>query len=460
LIAGAYRQPEFASSRSSWLKTIVNTINFAADFFAILFFCPSIKLQTFRAESMSLHWKTRIEQRFAQRREQQLWRERVLLQSPQGTRIVVGGRELLNFSSNDYLGLANHPRLRTSAIKAVEQWGCGSGASHLVCGHSELHEQLETELAQFVGAEKSVLFSTGYMANLAIPQTFLTRHDQVVTDKLNHASLIDGAVSASNHAKVARYPHGDWEAAQVHLENSHSGLQMLLTDGVFSMDGDLAPLPQLSAISQKQLALLVVDDAHGFGVLGTMGAGTLEHFQIPVREHILMMGTLGKAAGSFGAFVAGDRIWIDALVQFARTYIYTTALPPVVAAMALEALAIFRDEPDRRNRLHKNVDHFRNLAKNFDLELGESQTPIQPVFPKRETASESANTNSTQFIVHLSQRLRQQGFLVMPIRPPTVPVGTDRLRVTLTSEHTQSEIEALVTAIADCVNGLKAEQHR
>jgi 8-amino-7-oxononanoate synthase len=409
---------------------------------------------------MPLHWKNWLEERLAQRREQSLWRQRSLLESPQGSRVVVGGREMLNFCSNDYLGLANHPRLREAAIKAIEQWGCGSGASHLICGHAEVHEQLETELAQFVGAEKAVLFSTGYMANLAIPQTFLTRHDQVVTDKLNHASLLDGAFSAANGAKLARYPHGDWKAAEAWLDKFQDGRQMVLTDGVFSMDGDLAPLRQLSALAEKHQALLIVDDAHGFGVLGTTHAGSLEHCKIPVSKHVLMMGTLGKAAGCFGAFVAGDALWIDGLIQFARTYIYTTALPPAMAAIALQALTIFRDEPDRAERVCKNVLYFRALAKEAELELGDSKTPIQPVFLKRSGVFDCTRQGPTEYMVRLSQRLHQKGFLVMPIRPPTVPLGTDRLRVTLSSEHTQPDISALVDAIARCTDELDAEQHQ
>lgn len=390
-----------------------------------------------------MHWKHWLEKRFADRTEQGLWRMRHTLESPQGARIVVAGRELVNFCSNDYLGLANHSELRTAAAEAIQKWGCGSGASHLICGHSELHEQLEWALAQFVGAEQALLFSAGYMANLAIPQTFLDRKGLLVTDKLNHASMIDAAQFMKYGVSELRYAHGDWKMAQKMLSSLPSDRKMLLTDGVFSMDGDLAPLPQLSSLCQANDSLMIVDDAHGFGVMGDRGAGSLEHFQIPVSNHVLMVGTLGKAAGSFGAFVAGDREFIEALNQFARPYAYTTALPPAVAAMSLSALEIFRREPDRRARLRRNISHFRRLASEKKIRLGASETAIQPVFPATSNDS-TIPTDSTRLVMWTSERLKEAGFWVLPIRPPTVPVGTDRLRVTLTSEHTLDEIERLV----------------
>jgi 8-amino-7-oxononanoate synthase len=393
-----------------------------------------------------MHWKHWLEKRFVDRQEQGLWRERHTLESPQAARIVVDGRELVNFCSNDYLGLANHDRLRQAAAEAVQAWGCGSGASHLICGHSELHEQLETELARFVGAERALLFSTGYLANLAIPQTFLQRNDLLVTDKLNHASLIDAAQLIKPQVVELRYPHGDWAKADSNLHQP-AERKLLMTDGVFSMDGDLAPLPQLSTSCQRQSGLLVVDDAHGFGVMGKRGSGSLEHFQIPVREHVMMMGTLGKAAGGFGAFVAGDRHLIEALIQFARSYIYTTALPPVAAAMGLAALEVFRDDPERRNRLCRNIQHFRHLARVHDIRLGAFESAIQPIYPRSPESSQS-RTEKTQRVIQISQGLLDAGFWVLPIRPPTVPVGSDRLRVTITSEHRLDEIERLVEAIA------------
>lgn len=397
-----------------------------------------------------MDWKHWLQQRFADRDELGLWRERHSLDSPQAARIVVAGRELVNFCSNDYLGLANHPAICQAALEAIRKWGCGSGASHLICGHSELHEQLEVELASFVGAEQALLFSTGYMANLAIPQTFLERHGLLITDKLNHASLIDAAQYMKYSVTELRYPHGDWNMAAKMMSSMSGDRKILLTDGVFSMDGDLAPLPQLVEASHANQGLLVVDDAHGFGVLGKRGAGALEHFGIPLRDHVLMVGTLGKAAGSFGAFVAGDRDFIQALIQFARPYAYTTALPPAVAAMSLAALEIFRSEPERRNRLQRNIRHFRQLAVERRIRLGQSESAIQPIFPTfMDTASDSGTT--TKRVRNISDRLNKAGFWVLPIRPPTVPVGTDRLRVTISAEHRLDEIAGLVDALDQCL---------
>ncbi len=367
---------------------------------------------------------------------------------------MVDGHDVVNFCSNDYLGLAHHPELMEAGIEATRRWGTGSGASHLVCGHSEMHDQLEHELAEFVGAERALLFSTGYMANLAIPQTFLRRNDLLLQDKLNHASMIDAG--RANTLGSFRYRHVHVESVNVLLNSIHKkregrghdrqGRIMLMTDGVFSMDGDIAPLKELLLVCNSYDVMLVVDDAHGFGVLGANGGGTLQQLQIPIEGNLMMVGTLGKAAGSFGAFVAGDRVLIENLIQFGRTYIYTTALPTATAAVTLAALRVFRNEPERRQRLFDNVSLFRECASQAGLNLADSLTPIQPVFLSQ--ASRAEKENGTTEIVAASQKLFEQGYWVAAIRPPTVPAGTERLRITIGSEHTHEEIEGLVAALS------------
>ena len=391
-------------------------------------------------------WKNRLELRLQQRRDQQLWRKRTRTSSPQSPSICVDGKSLLNFCSNDYLGLANHPQLIAAGLAALKKWGAGSGASHLICGHSELHEQLETAIAQFVNAERALVFSTGYMANLSIPQAFLDRHDLLLEDKLNHASLLDAGQLGP--AKMTRYAHRDHRAAEQLLQQSTAPFKMLFTDGVFSMDGDVAPVAELNQICTRQETLLVVDDAHGFGVLGPHGGGCLQQYQIPIAGHVLLVGTFGKAAGSFGAFVAGDQLWIESLIQFARPYIYTTALPPAVIATTLAAIEIMQQEPQRRTRLLENVRLFRQLALSAGLQLSDSETPIQPVFVRRSTALDDAATQ-TRLTVRLSQQLLDSGIWVAAIRPPTVPPGLARLRVTLSSEHTAHQIARLVAALSE-----------
>ena len=389
-------------------------------------------------------WRHQLESEHADRKRNQLWRDRVVIESPQSRLVTVGNQQLLNFCSNDYLGLANHPRLKSAAERAIRDHGTGSGASHLVCGHFDLHHRLEHQLAKFVGAESAIVFSTGYMANLAIPQTFLGRDDLVLEDRLNHASLIDAGRNCD--ATMRRYPHGDFSAMEKRLADSSALRKMVVTDGVFSMDGDLAPLVKLKQVCDRQAAVFVVDDAHGFGVLGDRGSGSLEESGISPSGNVLMVGTFGKSAGSFGAFVAGDRCYLDALIQHARTYIYTTALPSSVIAATSAALSIFRDEPERRKRLQQNIDLFRNGISGSDLVLMNSRTPIQPILFGTAEAALSA-----------SQLLKENGIWVSAIRPPTVPIGSARLRVTLTSEHTTEDIERLTdllrTQSIACLSG-------
>lgn len=363
-----------------------------------------------------------------------LWRERRIVDGQPGRLVSIDGNPFLNFCSNDYLGLANHPTLKLAATKAITQRGTSSSASHLVCGHSVEHHRLEEELARFVGSESALVFSTGYMANLAVPQTFLGRNDLVLEDRLNHASLID----AGRHceARMKRYPHLDPEALATQLARSDAPRKMVMTDGVFSMDGDIAPLNRMHEICQSHNALLVVDDAHGFGVLGKHGSGTLESAGLRPTGNVIMIGTFGKSAGSFGAFVAGDDCYIQSLIQHARTYTYTTALPPAVAATTTAAIKLFQSEPDRRANVLRNIEIFRDAVSRTELKLLDSKTPIQPIV-----------LGSSESAIHASQLLAKNQILVSAIRTPTVPVGSARLRITLTADHTPDDVKLITDVL-------------
>ena len=379
-------------------------------------------------------WRDEIERSFEQRKQANRWRNRKRAQSAMARTLAIDGQSLLNFCSNDYLALANHPALKEAAIDAVETYGTGSGASHLVCGHQELHHQLEQDIAAMLGSEQAIIFSTGYMANLAIPQTFLGRNDLLLEDRLNHASLLDaGSISA---VKMKRYPHADAASVEKALADSDASRKMVLTDGTFSMDGDLAPVKQLAQSCRAHEAMLVVDDAHGFGVLGERGAGLMECENISVSGNVLMVGTLSKAAGSFGAFVAGDAVYIQSLIQFARTYIYTTALPPAVAAASIAAVKLIRSEPDRRERLQLLIDRFRDEATQAKLPLMPSETAIQPILLGSEANALAADA-----------LLRENGILAIAIRPPTVPAGSARIRLTFRADHTDEDMDRLLSVL-------------
>ena len=375
-------------------------------------------------------WRDELGSQHEERKQEQLWRQRSAITSPQGVEVSVDGQQFLNFCSNDYLGLANHPDVIAAAVTATQQRGTGSGASHLICGHSDQHHQLEQQIADFVGAEQAIVFSTGYMANLAIPQTFLGRDDLIIQDRLNHASLIDGGRYCE--AKLKRYQHCDVAAVDKLLADSNAPRKLVSTDGVFSMDGTIAPVTELKKICDDRQAMLVVDDAHGFGVLGNSGIGTLESAGLKVAGNVVMVGTLGKSAGSFGAFVAGDAIYIETLVQFARTYIYTTALPPSVVAATSAAIKIIAGQPDRREKLKNNISQFCESLKDFGTRISDSQTPIQPIL-----------LGSAESALKASQFLKSHGVWVTAIRPPTVPIGSARLRITLSSAHQPEHIERL-----------------
>jgi 8-amino-7-oxononanoate synthase len=374
--------------------------------------------------------------RLAERRAADLYRHRPLLQSPQGPEVVVDGQPLLAFCSNDYLGLANHPEVIAAWRAGAERWGVGGGASHLVIGHSTPHHQLEEALAELTGRPRALLFSTGYMANLGALTALVGQGDTVLQDRLNHASLLDGGLLSG--ARFSRYLHNDAASLQSRLDKA-AGNTLVVTDGVFSMDGDLADLPALAAAAQASDAWLMVDDAHGLGTLGRNGGGIVEHFGLGIDQVPVLIGTLGKACGTAGAFVAGSEELIETLVQFARPYIYTTSQPPALACATLKSLELLRREHWRREHLAALIRQFREGAQALGLGLMDSQTPIQPII-----IGDSARA------MHLSRLLRERGLLVTAIRPPTVPAGSARLRVTLSAAHSEAQVQLLLNALAEC----------
>jgi 8-amino-7-oxononanoate synthase len=355
-----------------------------------------------------------------------------------GNRVAttVDGRQLIDFSSNDYLGLARHPAVAAAMAECAQHSGAGSGASHLVTGHGIEHARLEEELAAFTGRERALLFSTGYMANLAVVSTLAGRGESVLLDRLSHASLIDGALLSG--ARFKRYAHADAAAAESALASSEGAVAVVATDGVFSMDGDVAPLDALARASRAHDAWLVVDDAHGLGVLGASGRGAVEYYGLDTEAVPVLVGTLGKAFGSFGAFVAGSHDLIEFLMQRARSYIYTTALPQPVAAATRKALEIAQRETWRRERVLALTARFRAGAANVGVRLTESPaTPIQPIV-----------IGSAEAALDAQQELLAAGFCVIAIRPPTVPRGSSRLRITLSAAHTEAQVDRLVEALS------------
>jgi len=392
----------------------------------------------------------RLSAGLALRQQNNLYRQRLTLQSAQGPVVQVGGSQYLNFCSNDYLGLAAHPRVIAAFHSAADRYGVGSGASHLVCGHSELHHRLEEALAEFTGRPRALLFSSGYMANMGILTSLLQRGDHVFEDRLNHASLLDGGLYSG--ARFQRFPHADVPALERKLDaagkgvakggekgSAKGGVKLVVVDGVFSMDGDTAPLEELAASCARHDASLMVDDAHGFGVLGDRGVGSTEAAGLDPSAVPILMATLGKALGTGGAFVAGSELLIESLIQQARTYIYTTALPPAVAAASLESLRLLHDESWRREHLARLITRFRSGAQQLELPLMPSASAIQPLL-----AGDAARA------LDISEQLRQRGLLIGAIRPPTVPAGTSRLRVTLSAAHSEAQIDQLLEQLASC----------
>lgn len=372
--------------------------------------------------------------KLAQLRQQNLYRQRRVTQGRQAVLLHVEGREIINFCSNDYLGLAGHAEVRQALTTAAEEYGVGSGAAHLICGHSAAHHALEEELAAFTGRQRALLFSTGYMANLGVISALLGRNDVLFADRLNHASLVDAGVLS--RARLCRYKHVD--VADLRDNLARCGRKaMVASDGVFSMDGDLAPLPGLAELAEQYQAGLFIDDAHGFGVLGAKGGGIVEHYGLNSQQVPILMGTLGKAFGTFGAFVAGSDDLIEMLIQQARTYVFTTAMPPAIAAASRVSLQLIQSESWRRDKLQYLVSRFRTAAGQLGLRLLDSMTAIQPIL-----------VGDSQAAVAASEALLAQGFWVSAIRPPTVPAGTARLRVTFTANHEDYQIDALLDALA------------
>ncbi|MGJ7548452.1 8-amino-7-oxononanoate synthase [Pseudomonas alloputida] len=380
--------------------------------------------------------------RLAERRAADLYRQRPLLESPQGPEVVVDGQRLLAFCSNDYLGLANHPEVIAAWQTGAERWGVGGGASHLVIGHSSPHHAVEEALAELTGRPRALLFSTGYMANLGAITALVGQGDTVLQDRLNHASLLDGGLLSG--ARFSRYLHNDAASLASRLSKA-TGNTLVVTDGVFSMDGDLADLPALAAVARARGAWLMVDDAHGLGTLGAQGGGIVEHFGLGIDDVPVLIGTLGKACGTAGAFVAGSEELIEALVQFARPYIYTTSQPPALACATLKSLELLRRETWRREHLAALIRQFREGASQIGLQLMDSPTPIQPIL-----IGDSAQA------LKLSRMLRDRGLLVTAIRPPTVPAGSARLRVTLSAAHSEAQVQLLLNALAECYPQLEA----
>lgn len=383
---------------------------------------------------MALDLAARLTSRLAQQKQQHHYRTRRVIDGPQDVELQCDGKTLLSFCSNDYLGLANHPAMIKALQQGAERYGVGSGASHLVTGHSLAHHALEEALAEFTQRPRALLFSSGYMANLGVISALATKEDTLHEDRLNHASLIDGARLSG--ATLRRYPHNNVDALAKRLDKDNDHHSLIITDGVFSMDGDISPLPQLVAVALKHNATLMVDDAHGIGVIGKNGRGTIEHHNLSENDVPILVGTLGKAFGTAGAFVAGSEALIETLIQQARTYIYTTALPPAIAHATMTSLKLIETEAWRREKLQALIKYFRNGTKQLGLNIVPSNTPIQPLM-----IGDSAET------MHISEQLQQQGILISAIRPPTVPDGTARLRITFSTNHTETHIDQLLSAL-------------
>ncbi len=368
---------------------------------------------------------------------QGLYRSRRVVASPQGVNLEIDGRHIVNFCSNDYLGLANHIDVANAFKSGIDRYGVGSGSAHLICGHSAAHHALEEELAAFTGRERALLFSTGYMANIGVISALLGRGDAVFEDRLNHASLLDGGLLSG--ARFKRYAHADAADLSAKLDKA-LGRKLIVTDGVFRMDGDFAPLDELAVAAKKYDAWLMVDDAHGLGVIGEHGGGIVEHYGLGQYDVPVLMGTLGKGLGTFGAFVAGSEVLIETLIQKARTYIYTTALPAAVAEATRASLKVAIEENWRRDKLKQLSERFRMGAGQLGLTLTPSSSALQPIL-----------IGDSQTAVEVSNALLNAGFLVSAIRPPTVPQGSARLRVTFSALHEEHHVDRLLDSLANII---------
>lgn len=368
--------------------------------------------------------------------QQRMYRRRRVVATPQAREINVDGRVLLNFCSNDYLGLAGDSRISEAFKAGADKWGVGAGASHLVCGHTAAHDALEEALADFTGRPRALLFSSGYAANLGVINALLSVGDRVYEDRLNHASLLDGGWIS--RAEFMWFGHRDLIDLRAQLASSHGEdcRSLIVSDGTFSMDGDTCPLQELVGLARKYAAWIMIDDAHGFGVHGRQGRGLVDPEDFTTEDVPILMATLSKALGTYGAFVAGDDDLIEILIQRSRNYIFTTALPAAVAVAALKSLQIVREESWRRGRLRKLVRHFRTGASRIGLELLTSESPIQPVVigdPGR--------------AIDFSGALERRGILITAIRPPSVPEGSSRLRITFTAAHELADVDRLLEAL-------------
>lgn len=371
-------------------------------------------------------------------KRQQLYRSRQLIDSPQGAKVEIDGALFDNFSSNDYLGLANHPSVVKAFQQAAEKYGVGSGSAHLICGHSHEHHALEEELAEFTGRQRALVFSTGYMANIGAIAALVQKGDDVFQDKLNHASLIDGGKISG--AQVKRFSHGDMNRLRQLLEKSSAKKKLVVSDGVFSMDGDEAKINELATLAEQASAMLMIDDAHGFGVIGKRGGGLLEKYDLSQQQVPILMATFGKGLGTSGAFIAGSEELIETLIQRARTYVFTTAMPPAIMAATRQSLKICQQESWRREKLSSLVARFRQGAEQLGLSLMPSETPIQPVI-----------LGSNKAVMSASSYLKERSILVAAIRHPTVKKSSERLRITLSATHTESQVDALLLALEGAV---------
>jgi 8-amino-7-oxononanoate synthase len=377
------------------------------------------------------------------RRRDDLYRQRRILESAQGAQVSVDGKRYLAFCSNDYLGLANHPEVIAALKQGADRYGVGGGASHLVNGHSRAHHALEEELAHFTGRERVLLFSTGYMANIGAVNALIDKRDAVFQDRLNHASLLDAGLLSG--ARFQRYRHNDPAGLRQRMGRSQARRKLVVTDGVFSMDGDIANLPELSRVTREQGGWLLVDDAHGFGVLGARGGGCVEQFGLSDQEVPVLIGTLGKAFGTSGAFVAGSELLIETLIQFARTYIYTTSMSPALAQATRASLKLLQGESWRREKLARLIARFRSGCEQLGYTLLDSPTPIQPIL-----------IGDAGEAMRISAALEAQGIFISAIRPPTVPAGSSRLRVTLSAAHSEAQVDRLLAAL-EAVRGTKTQ---
>ena len=373
--------------------------------------------------------------RLHSRKSNGLYRDRLILEGSHGVNVSIAGQEYLSFCSNDYLGLANHPELIEAACEGAHQYGVGAGASHLIIGHHTSHHKLEEMLANFTGFPRALLFSSGYMANAGVVSSLVGRGDEIYSDKLNHASLNDAAMLS--HAKWIRYPHFDLAILENRLSVSQAKCKLVITDAVFSMDGDIAPVAELLVLCEKYNAWLLLDDAHGFGVLGNEGRGIVSHYALS-SPRIIYMATLGKAAGVSGAFIAGQEVVIETLIQYARSYIYTTAMPPLLSCALLKSLALIKGEGWRRKKLMQLTEHLKKDLKLLRWNLLPSDTPIQPII-----------IGGNREVMQVRNALQDKGILVSAIRPPTVPKNSARLRISLSATHSIKDVERLVIALRE-----------